>query len=231
MKWVTEPGIDAENAETNKRRFAMIWGTTGAAQGWSVFSAIFHLGPPASAFMTFVLVISMTLYAFMQKDGLVVRLLLFGIVAGWGELLADAWGVVGNETLHYPDGLKIWCSPWYMPFSWVPVMVQVGWLAVWIERKRGLFVASVVTMLLGSSNIPVYELLAKYQGAWYYDNCHLVFGATPVYVILSEALLCAAMPTILHNTTKCPLWVIPLLGAAQAAWIYIAGNIAFAITG
>ena len=231
MDWTVLPGNDTDDAETNQRRFRMVGGTMAAALGWSLFSAWFHLGPPASAFMTFVLVGSMIAYAAMQKDPLLWRLLLFGLVVGFGELLSDAWGVEGNQTLHYPDGLKIWCSPWYMPFAWIPVMVQVGWLAVWLQARWGLLAATAITMALGCSNIPLYEYLAKAQGTWTYDNCNLLFGTTPYYVILAEALLCAVMPFLLRNVNRAPLWVIPLLGAAQSAWILIAGHIALAITG
>ena len=58
-------------------------------------------------------------FAFITSDHYLKRLLLFGIITGFTELIADKFLVENFQSLVYPaDEQKIWCSPNYMPFAW-----------------------------------------------------------------------------------------------------------------
>src|SRR5678816_2752316 len=93
-----------------------------------------------------------------RRDALLARFLLFGVVVGFTELLADAWLVDYTRTLDYSigGGPMIGRSPLWMPLAWEVVAVQFGYigLRLW-ERfgKTGLLMIG----LLGAINIPFYE--------------------------------------------------------------------------
>ena len=67
-------------------------------------------------------------FTIVRRDALLARFLLFGLVVGLAELLADAWLVDYTRTLDYSigGGPMIWRSPVWMPLAWEVVAVQFG---------------------------------------------------------------------------------------------------------
>ena len=67
-------------------------------------------------------------FTIVRRDALLARFLLFGLVVGLAELLADAWLVDYTRTLDYSigGGPMIWRSPVWMPQAWEVVAVQFG---------------------------------------------------------------------------------------------------------
>jgi hypothetical protein len=164
----------------------------------------------------------------MTKDAVLGHLLVFGLVAGLGELPSDWFGVVTTQTLVYPPGEPlILVSPAYMPISWMVTMAQLGTLALFAVQQWGLLRASLGMMVLGGINMPTYETLAHHAGWWYYQNTPLLFGTTPYYVILGETLLSAALPALVTRVSASSYGRAVLLGLAQAAWILLTGVFAW----
>src|SRR5690349_13245401 len=120
---------------------------------------------------------------------LVGRLMLLGLVAGILELFTDAAGHQFARSLFYSQGQPLlWDSPFYMPFSWMIVLTQLGYLA-W--RLAGLLPggrlpwrAVLLAGLAGAVNVPFYEEAAYHAGWWRYAPTVLHLGHTPAYVLL-----------------------------------------------
>ncbi|GAB3257315.1 hypothetical protein GCM10027347_19690 [Larkinella harenae] len=61
----------------------------------------------------------MLLFAWLDADSFLRKLLVLGLIAGIGELLADWWLVDTTGTLVYPNKESMLIrSPFYMPFAW-----------------------------------------------------------------------------------------------------------------
>lgn len=219
--------------DTDRRRLILIVHTMVYALIAQVVAAIFASGWIATTAVTAGLLGMMIRHAWRERDALLARILVLGLVVGFGELPADHFGVVVTETLVYtPGGPLVWVTPLYMPFGWVVMIVQLGVLAWWLGRRWGAARTCVALALLGGLNIPAHELLAKHADLWHYQNTPMILGAVPVYVILAEALLGLVIPLLLLRVTATTPWRrVALLGALQALAIYIAGRIAYALVG
>src|SRR5262245_8690756 len=64
-------------------------------------------------------------------------LLLFGLVAGFGELWADWVHVEHFKSLVYTDyfGYRLLASPLYMPFGWALTVAQFGYFALRLRER------------------------------------------------------------------------------------------------
>ncbi len=64
-------------------------------------------------------------FVVLKRDALLARFLLFGLVVGFAELVADVWLVDYTHTLDYSigGGPMIWRSPVWMPLAWEVVAV------------------------------------------------------------------------------------------------------------
>jgi len=190
-------------------------------------SSYFKLGPRSAFFLAFGIYGMLAWYAFKQNDRFLKRLLVFGLVAGIGELLADCWLVQNTRTLFYPtDEPMIACSPLYMPLAWAVVLIQVGYLGWLLSQKEKLWVSILATTIIGFVFIPLFEHWAKGAGWWYYNNCKMI-GNTPWYIILAEGMICSVLPLFFrHIHQRNYVWQIPL-GLIQGLWIWLSYYIAF----
>lgn len=192
-----------------------------------------HTGWIGAAVITFSLNALILYYLYKTRDTLLGRLYVFGLLVGFGELPTDHLAVSVQQTLVYaPNEPFIWDSPFYMPFSWSIVMVQIGYLAYWMTNRWGLLKASLLTGVFGAINLPTYEFIAKQAGFWYYKDCWMVFfDSTPVYVIVGEFLLTVTLPFIVVRVVKSGIAGIVAWAVAQSVWMYIATIIAYALAG
>ena len=124
------------------------------------------------------------------KDAGMARLLLFGLVFGVVELVADALCVRFTNTLDYSPAhtALLWLSPWWMPTAWMIVAAQIGYVGMRLMERFGAWPGVVLTAALGAVNIPFYEEMAFHAHWWSYQNCKK-FGHTPVYIIVAELLI------------------------------------------
>jgi hypothetical protein len=128
-------------------------------------------------------------FSWYYRDAAMLYYVLFGVVAGFGELPTDAWLVKVSGTLIYPrDEPMIWASPAYMPFAWAVVLMQVCVLGDALASYTGLAAGTVLVALLAGAYIPLFEHLAKDANLWWYRRTPMFFNA-PYYVILAEFLL------------------------------------------
>lgn len=133
------------------------------------------------------------IHVFRLRDLLMLRLMIFGLVAGLTELVADAWIVEATGTLDYSvgGGPMLWHSPIWMPMAWQVVVVQFGYIGLRLYEAMGVQ-GLVVTGLLGMVNIPFYEEMAYYVHWWQYRHCKMIWH-TPWYIIGGEFLIAMAV--------------------------------------
>ncbi len=212
-----------------KRTFIAVGTTMVSGLVIAGLASKFAWGWTAAAASTFLTLAVLAGYAIITKDELIGKLCAFGVVVGFGELFTDAWAVSSVKVLVYPPQPLIWDSPFYMPFSWTGLMVQLGFISVWLYSKWGVWWACGIMAVIGGSNLPLGEYLAKGAEFWHYVDCKMLFGSTPWFVILGEVFIGALMPVIVWQVIRRPWgWVVPL-GAAMAVWLFLCSIAAWAI--
>ncbi len=160
------------------------------------------------------------------------RLLLAGFIAGICELFTDASGQYVAHSLIYPAGaLTLWTSPLYMPLSWMVVLTHLGYVAWRLRVLLGWRRASLLSAILGAIQIPLYEEMAYYGGWWRYKPVHLMLGHTPIYVLLFEGLIVAALPLLYDRIERRAWKQVALIGVIVGAWMPFAAVIAWLLLG
>ena len=132
----------------------------------------------------------LTAHAVRFRDGVMARLLLFGLGLGLVELVADALCVRYTGTLDYSATHSpfVALSPFWMPAAWTVVAAQIGYLGSRLMRRLGTGWGIALTAGLGAVNIPFYEEMAYHAHWWRYDHCRRI-GHTPIYIIVSEMVI------------------------------------------
>lgn len=219
------PGLDRQTT-------IVILITSGVLLSWSFGSSVLKAGPVSASIITYILYIFYWLYAKFTKNPLILRLAIFGTIAGFLELVTDHYLVDTISSLVYPgDEAMIWSSPLYMPFAWSNVLVQLSFVGVLLTRRFGLMVASIGLCIAGGMYIPIYEHLANNAGWWWYhDNVPMVLNA-PVYVIVCEALISLSLPVAISYSEHHDLSKTYVLGLMEGAWILLSAYLAFLIAG
>lgn len=191
-------------------------------------SDIFSLGWKSGWVLAVGMYFIILAFAFIYADGFLKKLLVFGLTAGFVELLADAWLVNYTGTLVYTHGEPmIAFSPQYMPFAWAVILMQVGYLGWLIGGIEKLSITILITAILGFGVIPLFEFWAKGAGWWYYKDTPLLFKTTPYYIAFGEALLCAILPVFFRIIIKKGILISVLFGIAEGLWIWVSYFIFF----
>ena len=114
-------------------------------------------------------------------------LLIFGAVAGFGELWADWLHVEYFHSLVYLDyfGFKLVASPLYMPFGWWLTVVQFGYFALRLAERWRSSTAIIIITVLGMLLPPWYEQFAAPARAWYYPPHGMMLSHTPLWIIFT----------------------------------------------
>lgn len=190
------------------------------APGWWAASAIVALN--WSALVALVVA---------RRDGLVLRLAVLGLVAGFTELAADRWLVDATRTLVYePGGPFVVRSPLYMPFAWGAVLVQTSYVGWRLLAAVGVARAALVTGLLGAMTIPLYEWWAKGASWWHYRDCRMI-GVVPTYIIIGEFLCAALLVVLVRRLDTRPWWAVGVLGVVEGLGIWAGYAVGLAVGG
>lgn len=160
------------------------------------------------------------------------KLLLAGFVAGICELFTDASGQSVAHSLIYPSGEpSLWASPLYMPLSWMVILTLLGYVSWRLRALLGLPKAALISGIVGAIQIPIYEEMAYYGGWWQYRRTHLMLGHTPIYVLLFEGLIVAALP-LLYDRIERRAWShVVLIGVLLGAWMPFAALFSWLLLG
>ncbi|RRB07699.1 DUF6989 domain-containing protein [Larkinella rosea] len=196
--------------------------TLALVLGVGIVSDRYHLGWKSAAWLAYGTYGLMGLFTWWYSDGFLRKLMVFGLVAGLGELLADWWLVDSTGTLIYPnDEPMLIRSPMYMPFAWAVILVQIGYLSWLVSGWKSMRLAVFAAALMGLLIIPLMEHWAKDAGWWYYIHCQMV-GSAPLYIITGEGLICTLLPLFFRQINNRVGWSSAIgLGIAQGAWIWL----------
>lgn len=162
---------------------------------------------------------------------LLLRLFLFGLVAGILELFTDAAGERFAHSLIYPPGEPLlWASPIYMPLSWTIVLTQLGYLAWRLAGHMRVRTAMLLCGAWAGANIPFYEE-AAYHARWWHYAPAAGLGHTPFYVMAFEALIGASLPLLLRAVERRSWRVVLALGIIEGLWMPWAALLAWLAIG
>jgi Domain of unknown function (DUF6989) len=115
------------------------------------------------------------------------RLLIFGVIAGFGELWADWIHAEYFHSLVYQNyfGFKLLASPLYMPFGWWLSVVQFGYFALRLAERWRSSTAIMIITVMGMALPPWYEQFAAPARAWYYTPHGMMLSHTPLWIIFT----------------------------------------------
>ncbi|MEM9595529.1 MAG: hypothetical protein AAGD06_14745 [Acidobacteriota bacterium] len=152
-------------------------------------AAFFNLQWWSAAFNTALVSVVFLVHIVRHRSDFLLRFMIFGLAAGFTELIADWWLVHHTGSLVYAPGEPmIAASPFYMPFAWMLILLQMGVLGQWLYWRFGFVGATITVAAVSGINIPLYEQFAKMADWWIYQNTPMIFSA-PWYIIVGEALL------------------------------------------
>ncbi len=143
--------------------------------------------PKAFGITTLIVISILLAGGHMTQSPRLAWLLIFGLVAGVVELLADWIHVKYLGSLVYTDyfGFRILASPSYMPIGWWLTVVQFGYLSMRLHEYWPRWITVSIVSLSGMSLPPWYEEFASPAKAWYYTTATLKISHTPVWVIFT----------------------------------------------
>src|SRR5438876_7279601 len=169
-------------------------------------------------------------FVVLKRDALLARFLLFGLVVGFAELVADAWLVDYTHTLDYSigGGPMIWRSPVWMPLAWEVVAVQFGYIGLRLWERFGKL-GLLMIGLLGAINIPFYEEMARRIHWWQYSGCRMI-SLTPWYIILGEFGIALAFALLARTLRHGSPRVAIIAGFFGAISIFGCYAVAFLLT-
>lgn len=197
-----------------------------------VACSFFSPGWVAAAILSYGVFAVLVVYSFIKKDTQFQVFLLFSMLAGFTELLADYWLVKGINDLEYasPEPLLV-VSPAYMPFAWAVVLSQIGFIGWRLVTQLGMLKASIIIGIVGGIIIPVYEHSAKGAAWWVYNDWTHEFWNAPYYIILGEALICMVLPWIFEKINNKKWMLAAGLGVLHGLWIFISYYLSYLIVG
>ena len=223
-------GVPAAGGVSPERRLYFVLGTIGLLVVLNTVASFLAMGPITVVFNTALILLLFAIYYLRTRDRVILGWGVFGLVAGFAELPADAW-LVNTGTLVYPEGhAMIWLSPAYMPFAWMMVLMQIGGLASYLVDRFPLWQAGLLTAVAAGVNIPLYEHLAKDALWWFYQDTPMIFSA-PYYVIVAEFLLAVPLAYFAGAIARGSLWKAAILGIVEGLVMLVACWIAFTLVG
>lgn len=206
---------------TQPKAAVFIIGTIALTLAITLLSAHFRWGYPSAFWLATGMYGAITAFAFWANNAFLQKLLVFGIAAGFTELIADTWLVNGIGSLVYPaTEAKFWASPNYMPFAWAVILIQVGYVSWFYAQRFPLIQAMGLAFVLGASFIPIFESSAKAAGWWYYQPTSPMILNAPIYIIVAEGLITLVLPLVYQKLVEKGVWVAAIAGIVQGLWIW-----------
>jgi len=224
--------LATSKTEQEHQRFVFILLTLVFVASWIVINSFFKTGWITALMLCLIVIVVDFVYIIKKDDHFFGKLIIFGLVAGMTELLADAWLVDQSKTLFYQHGEPLLvASPIYMPIAWAVVLVQIGYIGYHISLTKGLLYGTLVTGVIGGVIIPIYESCAKGAGWWYYEDPHHIIWNAPYYIILGEFLLALALPYLFIQIKRREFYFAVPIGVIMGLWIWVSYAIAFYTVG
>ncbi|MEM1205626.1 MAG: hypothetical protein AAGN66_20515 [Acidobacteriota bacterium] len=218
--------------DADKRRWILILTMLVLGSITANVAAKFQMGWQAACTAAVLLNVLVLAYLVRFRDGVIGRFYVLALIAGVCELLSDYWAVSLRGILVYPaDEPHLWKSPAYMPLAWSATLVEFVFIASWLGEKIGRIKAALLLASVGAVFLPLNEYLAKFSGFWYYQDCWMLWGIVPVFLILAESVIVAVLPWFAHWAKSADWWTLAILGVLQGAWMYFVTEASWLVMG
>ncbi len=194
-------------------------------------AAALHLGWRAASASVVLELAMLAVFCFRHSEPLFSRLFVFGLAAGFAELVNDTWLIHRHLLVYDPGGPFIIDTPLYMPFSWALIFVTNGTVALWFQQKLGGWKAALAMAAASGLYIPGFEAIAAKADWWYYQNVPMLLGLAPLFVVLGEALLALPLPWASQAMQKRGFAFAAALGAGEGLFVWLTTIIALAVVG
>ena len=195
-----------DTAIQESRRTKLVVACMLLGSAWSFASSIFGGGWASATAITALITAIDLAFIIRYRDTLFARLFVFGLAAGFTELIADAWLVDATQTLVYSQGGPfVWRSPLYMPFAWGNIVAALGYIGWRLGRDWPPLFAALAMATFGAFYIPAFEYWAAGADWWTYRNT-TALGAAPLSIIAAEFLIILAVPFATRVAGGPPLW-------------------------
>jgi hypothetical protein len=198
----------------------------------ALVSARFQLGWRSATFAMVIEMLLLGAYCIRHSEPFFVRAFVFGLAAGWVELINDTWLVRRQILVYDPGGPFVIDTPLYMPFTWALIFVTNCAVALWLSGKLKPVWAALAMAAISGLYIPGFEAIAAKADWWYYQNVPMMFGLAPWFVVLGEALLALPLPAFSRRLAQqSSLGVATALGAVEGLIIFVTTLIALKVVG
>lgn len=198
----------------------------------ALVSARFQLGWRSATFAMILEMLMLGVYCARHSEPFFMRSFVFGLAAGWVELINDTWLIRRDILVYDPGGPFVLETPLYMPFTWALIFVTNCAVALWLDSKLRPLLAALAMALISGLYIPGFEAIAAKADWWYYQNVPMLFGLAPWFVIVGEALLALPLPMFSRWLAQKGSWKLALgLGAVEGIIIFVTTLIALTLVG
>lgn len=156
-----------------------------------------------------------------RRSRWLLNLAVCGIVAGFVELLADAWLVHETKTLLYPSsGPFLFASPAYMPLAWFGMLSGGVALGMALRKRLSRATSTIATALGFGLYVPCYEAFAAHAGWWQYQSSAPSFGPVPTFIVIGEILIGLPLVAVTEFLAHARILVAMICGALLGVWIF-----------
>ncbi len=215
----------------SKRDWQFILIANAVSIAFALVSASHHLGWKAATASVVVEMAMLAWFCLRHPEPLFKKLFIFGLVAGFTELINDTWLIHRNILVYDPGGPFVIDTPLYMPFSWALIFVTNGTVALWLYEKLGGWKAAAAMAVISGLYIPGFEAIAAKADWWYYRDVPMLFGLAPLFVVLGEALLALPLPKMASVMSKKGWGVVVGLGVVEGLVVWVTTMLALKLVG
>jgi hypothetical protein len=197
----------------------------------ALVSARFQLGWRSATFAMVLEMLLLGVYCVRHSEPFFVRAFVFGLAAGWVELINDTWLVQRGILVYDPGGPMVIDTPLYMPFTWALIFVTNCAVALWLSGKLQPVWAAIAMAAISGLYIPGFEAIAAKADWWYYRDVPMLLGA-PAFVILGEALLALPLPAFSKRMAQRASFGVTVgLGVVEGLIIFVTTLVALKVVG
>ncbi len=214
-----------------RRDWLFIASANAIAIAIALVSAKYQLGWAGATASVAIELTLLGVFCARHPEPLFARLLVFGIVVGFTELLNDTWLIDQGILVYAPGGPEVLKTPLYMPFCWALIFVTNGTVGIWLLQKLGGWKAAIALAVMSGLYIPLFEAVAAKALWWHYEKVPMLFGLAPTFVVLSEALLALPLPWMSARLVRDGLRWAVFLGVVEGLFLWAVSALALALVG
>ncbi|MFB6089330.1 MAG: hypothetical protein ABEK36_06130 [Candidatus Aenigmatarchaeota archaeon] len=149
---------------------------------------------------TLMIALFLVVYFSSTNRKVLIEISIVGLIAGFVELIADYFLVLNAGLKYNTMEIFILESPFYMPFAWSFIIVQLGYVGYRLYEEMGKIKGTLITGFLGSIYVGLAEMLAHNGNLWKYSQAPFSYvHHSPLYIILGEGLMFSLLVLLIRE--------------------------------